>query len=1035
MLNLIMHSDIGSKAVRDVLYLELSRNPKHLFLTSTAILKVIRSNTVCSQSRTQLFSFTEYEKMLTPYIFKNKDCLSNTEQKYLLSLVIKDMYAEDRLGYNAMSAIRKELYDLFSSLQFANTKVTADMIQRISEDYSVTESAIFELYRRYLCLIEDIIAVSNHKTPSGNLQSIIDTLPINTNKPIYSYQEKKKAAIKESISAIDALFIDGFLFFDDIQKYTVKSAVEAGKSVFIISKQFSDGSGAFIVNETINNLANEIGCKVNVVLSETEPESKNTALGFAKIAYPNIVVHAGRVPSLNDGSIRFIEPFVNRDSELRYVVKSISDRIRENYTGELCSITSTLSDIAIIVAIGKEKYEQQISELLAEVGVFVLKENIPAEITKDTLPRICFTKNEYIASKVKDLYGNDLSLTDKLKLFERCYYKIEINKHSRPISSYPIGQFVLRIYEIATEGMSLDAFKCIMFSNWRYNINISDKKWSDFISDFKLLEVWFENQKDIAVWKETATDLLQLKSLISTNSLYCYHPLKSINYDSLTVLVDLISELETIVRTIQDTSGRISEHIAVLQNIVMNKDEYDAADDADHEQKIAQRLINTVSTLNANTLIGDVSSSYFAENIRAMLMEYEAETLDEGSPLALSVVNLENMRTFRTGYFIMCEADKYPRPYVEHFPYTEDMCKILSYDRYGINTVPSNRFGLQYHLKLEKYLLKNVLDFISDELIITHAANEAGTGNTISLFAKSIAALFGSEIPYENNNIKPECGISKIPSDVQPVHLPRKDNYTVTDLAIFKLCPRMYYHRQMEQNSCFTSRLQLHFYAEAVMYCDLLRRFIDYNLENKAVYSDSDNRYISVIEKLHQECIEENRVFFSFLSVYELSDTSRNVLGKVLSTVENSKQYIKGHTFTLIDYKDAVYKGNGYTLTVEHDNRFVDYEKKTWRMSQSTSYLEFLVMKTDDHKSSLIHFKDMVEALDSNDPNEDRINLTSRIIAKINIQFDSKKFAADGIVRTDMLVNEVTKYDFSQATAMASNYCSYCRYYEFCLGK
>lgn len=1035
MLNLIMHSDIGSKAVQDVLRLELSRNPKHLFLTSTAVLKSIRSKSVCEQCSEKLLSFTEYEKSLTPLIFKEKDCLSNTEQRYLLSLVIEDMYSDDKSGYNAFRAIRKELYELFSSMQFANTKITNETVKKISEDYSLAESAVFELYRRYMLVISDIIAISNGQAPSGELPGIIEALPIETQKPLCTYQEKKKLAIQESIATIDALFIDGFLFFDDIQKYTIRCAIELGKEVFIISKQFSDGSGAFIVDETINNLANEIGCKITVALSEKESTDDSTALGFAKRHYPNIFVHGQALPTLDDGTIRFIRPFINRDSELRYVVKNISDRIRNNYNGELGSITSFLSDVAIIVAINKEKYEQRISDLFAEVGAFILKENVPAEIKKDSLPKVCFKKSEFIASQVIDVSGEELSITEKIKIFERCYHKIEINKHKRPISTYPIGQFVLRIYEIATEGMSLEAFKCIMFSNWRYNLKVSNQKWSDFISDFKLLEVWFENQKDIITWKVTAESLKELKEKIKDNPLYCYHPLNNVRKESLRVLVDLIAELESIVNTIKATSGKISEHINVLQNVVMKKGDFTADEYSDQEQHIAQRLINTVAALNDNTLIGEVSSNYFAENIRAMLTEYESETLEETSPLSVAVVNLENMRTYKTCYFVMCEAGKYPRPYVEQFPYTEDLCEILSKEEYGIKAMPSNRFGLQYHLKLERYLLKNVLDFVSEELIITHTENEAGTGNTISLFAKSLAALFGREIPFESNTPGLHVTSDYGANNAESIHLPKKDNYTVTELAIFKLCPRMYYHRQTEESSCFTSRLQLHFYAEAIMYCDLLRRFMDYNLQNKAVYSESENRYIPIIEKLHQDCIEDNKVFFGFLSEYELSDTCRNVLNKILSSIENSKQYIKGHTFTLIDYKDAVYTGQGYTVTVEHDNRFVDYEKKTWRMSQSTSYIEFLVMKTDDHKSRLVHYKDMVEALDNNDPNEDRINLTSRILAKINIQFDSKKFAADGIKRTDALVDEVAEYDFAKAVAMPSNYCTYCRYNDFCLGK
>lgn len=77
----------------------------------------------------------------------------------------------------------------------------------------------------------------------------------------------------------------------------------------------------------------------------------------------------------------------------------------------------------------------------------------------------------------------------------------------------------------------------------------------------------------------------------------------------------------------------------------------------------------------------------------------------------------------------------------------------------------------------------------------------------------------------------------------------------------------------------------------------------------------------------------------------------------------------------------------------------------------------------------------MVKALDQNDADEDRINLVSRIIAKINIQFDSKRFAADGIKRTDALVREIEQYDFSLAEAKPSNYCNYCRLKTACMGK
>ena len=178
MLNLIMHSDVDNKNVQDVLCFEMSRNPKHLFLTSTIVLKTIRKRTVCKQSEDKLFSFTEFEKLLTHIIFKNKDCLSNTEQRYILSLVIKEMYANDESGYNAINAIQKELYELFSNLQFSRKKVTVETVKAIASDYSIAESTLFELYRRYLQIIEDIIDISNGKVPSNETTRIIESLLI-----------------------------------------------------------------------------------------------------------------------------------------------------------------------------------------------------------------------------------------------------------------------------------------------------------------------------------------------------------------------------------------------------------------------------------------------------------------------------------------------------------------------------------------------------------------------------------------------------------------------------------------------------------------------------------------------------------------------------------------------------------------------------------------------------------------------------------------------------------------------------------------
>ncbi|MDD4496371.1 MAG: hypothetical protein PHV32_18860, partial [Eubacteriales bacterium] len=655
----------------------------------------------------------------------------------------------------------------------------------------------------------------------------------------------------------------------------------------------------------------------------------------------------------------------------------------------------------------------------------------------NSFEKVYFTKDEFIHAPVKTFAGDELSFDDKLCIFRHCFYKIDINRHTRPISSYPIGQFVLRLYDIVQNGMSLESFKCILYSNWQYNLGGTKIKWSDFLSDFKYIELWFEKKTEISEWKDTVTELIKLKSTIKDNPLYVYHPLNAIKAESLEFLQGLINELSAMQNQITDTFGGIDKHLTVLKNVVMKADQLLVQEDEnlEFEQLIIKRLMSVVSDISSSSVMGGVDSKYFAENIRAMLKDYDSETEEDESPLKIATVNLENMQNFKICYFIMCEADKYPRPYREVFPYTHDICTILSDEKFGINSLPTEKFGLDYHLKLERYLLKNVLDFTQDELIITFSEKETNNSRGVSVFAENIATAFNSNIVYDKPEIETDNPSNSFQNAKTPLYFKRKDTYTLSELAIFKLCPKAYYHRELDNASVYLSKIQMRFYAEAIMYCDLFKRFMDYNLQNKKVYQKNDNSYIGIIKDLHKDCIEKNARLFSFFSQYEITDTARNVYNKIISFVENSKQYLKGDTYTIISYNDSHYQGDGYEVVVEHDNRVVDYDKKTWRMSQNNTYLEFLVLKTSDRKSELIHYKDMIKALDENNSNEDRINLVSRIIAKINIQFDSKRFVDDGIERTNALVNEITQHDFSNAQPMPSNYCSYCRLNDVCLGR
>jgi len=70
--------------------------------------------------------------------------------------------------------------------------------------------------------------------------------------------------------------------------------------------------------------------------------------------------------------------------------------------------------------------------------------------------------------------------------------------------------------------------------------------------------------------------------------------------------------------------------------------------------------------------------------------------------------------------------------------------------------------------------------------------------------------------------------------------------------------------------------------------------------------------------------------------------------------------------------------------------------------------------------------------LNGNDYLADRVYLAMKIIKKINIQLESKRFVKDGIERITSLADEIKNYDFSSPCKKESQYCRFCRYFDKC---
>lgn len=1021
------------------LYLTATQSIKKLRLKSDILSSFMQEN--LEDANFSIYSITEFVQNITRDTYASNKVLSLADSRYILCKVIEYQFKDDKTKYNMFYNMRYDVFELFRSLLFHEKILSDDAIRKIYHDFSCFEGDLFSLYKTYWTVLHNLLETIESGEKNINSSDIFgDNFIKDKIVPgIKLFTDKQKEKISKSLDNIDVLVIDGFLFLNDIQRYIVKTAHSKNVDIYIVVKTFENNTSNFIFEDNYKKLAEELGESVSIPFSEPNKYDSKTQLDYFRRIYP-----FSKVTKLNvgfDNSIKIISSFVNREAELRYVVSNISSRLKESYNGDLnCLINSVNSEFAIVTGVEKEKYQDRIENLFREIGVFVFKGAESLEnagynnVDTSTIKDVYFSRNEFLNEKI-----NGLNHSDKLTIFDKCFSRIKINKTVRPIATYPVGQFILEIYKIISQGISIEGFKTILYSNWKHTIDAKEPFWSKYISDFKYLEVFLENKTTLDEWDEAIESFINIKSSIEGNDLYEYHPINRIDSESLVFFRDMIRNLKDICGKLSSVSGSIEQHLEALKSLVSSADAILNASDEDleYEQLIIKRIVNAIKDIGNNSLMNEISSTYFAQNIKYMITEWEKQNDEEpDNILKLNVVNLENMQDFKHTYFIMAEAEKYPRHYADKFPYNKEIMCILTDAQYGLNLSVGEVRGIKYHLQLERYLFKNVLDFTTESITITRSAKENSRHTSDSIYIKDIVATFGHEIIAESLTANNSNTTEIFAEHNSSLQFPIKDEYRLVELGTFKLCPKLYYHTHVGNGSgTYLNELQLKFYAEAIVFCDAFKKFMEYNLQNEMVYKKASADYKKAVIDACQESYDQNMCNFPFLNDYEIKDIKRNVFYKVMNYIENGKQYVKGSEITIIPHTNKKYQGDGYELIIEHDNRYVDYTNKTYRMSQNSMYLEFLMLKTSSGKSKLVHYKDMITALDNNDEKEDRINLMSRVVAKINIQFDSKRYANDGIVRTNQLVNEIVSYDFSNARAMESNYCSYCRFRDICVQK
>lgn len=1055
LINLITDTDIESPKIVTEIETILENNENFIYITAAKDLKELRIDIKTlgkyftpfniNNETSNLFTFKEFEKFISTKVYKNKNNISNSDQKYILTKIIENTFESDEI--NLLLDIKHEIFEFFDFLQFNDVPVLNDsLLNYIRDDYFKLEYDLFSLYNTYVSVIDMI------KNNSFDELAKYDISLFNIKeKEIDVFINKFKEEIDLFIDDKDIIILDGFMFLNDYRKYLISSAVKKNKPIYLIFKyKQKNNSSSFMFDEVIN-FANDLGVKVTIPKIEITEIKIKSALDYLKSNFYEMNINNidnSTKKLINDGSISVIQPFINREDELKYVVDNISNYLRNCNIVEEERLNEILKNDIAVVFSADTIAVQRLSELLREKGVFFFRGENTLEkiglpyVDVKTFEKIYYSKSEFLQENIKDVKGMSISNVEKLKLFARGFKRINLFKSPRTLTTYPVIRYIIQIYDILLNGMSIEGFKILLFSNWKNVIDSSELKWDNLISELKYIERYVENKKDINDWIDEIEKLLLFKDEITENVYYKHHPISNISKNNLLSILQIVYDVKEVLNVIEITEGNLKEHAKTLQKYVMKADNISNSnyDDLDFEQIIVRKFYTALEQIGNSSFIDKWDTKYFASNLQSMIKDWERESIeDEQDCFFLNTINFTNSKKYKQVYIIMCEASKYPKRYSFKFPFTKNIMEILVNEKYEILKKPEGIYSLSEHLKVERVLFKNALDFTNEKLIITMCTNENGLKNNPSTYIDYIYKLFDSNIVFS----KPEIIEEKTNYTFTEKNTPRlrlgdKKKYRLTEISKYILCPKLYFYINFKKHSgqtAFYSKFQLKFYLEAVLYCDLFNKFKNYNKVYRKIYILHETEYISILEKLFEKTCDENIKYFSFFSDYELKDIKNAVMDKIIGFVCNNiiKSKDAASFFTVLSVAPKIYNGDNYDLIVDYDTSV--YMNKKSRISQNSLYVDFLVLKTEKDSTDLIHYADMINALDENQDNCDRINLVTRIIGKINIQFDSVRFANDGIKRTNYWVRKIKKENFLEVKAKPSRYCQYCTINDICMEK
>ena len=1006
-----------------------------LFLTATQSLNRLRKLNNIFDKLDDTNEFCTYSE-LTEKVYKNirkgVSFISVADQKFILNQTIKSLFKGER--QLAIYKIRNDLFNLFEYLiEQEIDSVDEKIIETIGKDFTVTERDIFVIYNQYYRNLFDI--------KNGKKVFEIDINEKYRGRSTKLLKEVFVSTLFQEIENYDTIIFDGFLFFNDEQTLILNRAISDNKNIVFIAKSMKADKEKFLFNNLFLPLEKELNIKLRTFNFTSSNVGKSNAISYTKNNYLNFFSK----PKMDiENGFKFIEPFTSRDRELNYIVNCISKYIEKHGNNDRNTICNMLAkDIAVIIAIDKEKYEHQLNIILKEMGVFFLDKGneLINRFTPEDLKDIIYKRSEFVDSKIRYSNGKVLTKQEKIVAFKKLYKGINISQKSRSFINYPIGQYILEMYKIVNSGLTCDGFKKILYSNWYYNVGLESIKYDKFLNEFNYLIPYFSHISEPKEWVKELDTLATQKRETDGKPEYRFYPLKSVSEESISFFKAQLLDIGTTVEKLSKVFGDINEHLKALKDNFLLDDIITNQNISDEfEIEIIKHLKEIIDNINKSNLVTNIDSKYFSDNIKTMLMDYEREKAESTADnLTLNVVNLENMQKFKLTFFCMCEEDKYPRQYRVSFPFSENIVEILSNPKYDINCRPNFIKTLDYHMKLEKFLFLNVLDFTTEQMIITQTEEENGKELSNSIYIEDIFSMFGQDIKYtklKDSQIRE----SENYSPITEIKMPYRDELPIklSDICSYFVCPKLYYfltNRDMLHEVSYDNEWKLNIYIPTLIAYKTIYNFGIMCKNGNKIYSLNNDELIKDLTNAFNKSFKEEIKLFDFASSYNKKDI-KNKAQKIINQFVNKYVFSKGMLFVKFDLtnsetiKICVSKNKVYDVILDSCLVVINAQTNNAIKFDYSSQLDFLVKSAGGEYFLLEHFKDIMNRLNLKLSDDDRIALASSLFFKLNIQLNSPVYKQDEIVRLREVLSSIKEQKDSDY--VPSSYCKYCKFESTC---